>query len=238
MRPGNVLSSHALVAAGLLGLAGCSSSNPSDFDPQEEPVTPLSDQRTSTATRIASDGTGNCNFDPSPEDLSVAALSPTEYAEAAKCGACAELEGPNQKKVRVRIVDSCSGCGPEDIGVSPQVFESMGAGDLLKTSIRWRYITCPTQGPVRYRFKEDSSPYWVAIQVRNHVRPIQRLEWDKGGTWVEVARQPYNYFVEPSGMGAGPLHLRITSTDGQKLEDTLPSVAAGTVVDGSSQFSD
>jgi expansin (peptidoglycan-binding protein) len=231
MRFENVFSPHVLIAAGVLGLTACSASNP-----QEEPVSALSEDRQSVATRIASDGTGNCNFSPSPEDLNVAALSPTEYAEAAKCGACAELEGPNKKKVRVRVVDSCSGCTADQLGVSPQVFEAMGAGDLLQTTIHWRYISCPVQGPVRYRFKEDSSQYWVAIQVRNHRLPIQKFEWQKDGAWVEVPRTAYNYFVENAGMGPGPLKVRITATDGQVLEDTLPTVLQATVVDGAAQF--
>jgi expansin (peptidoglycan-binding protein) len=235
MRFENVLPPRVLIAAGVLGLAACSSSTP----PGEEiPVEPLSDQKDIGAIRVASDGTGNCNFDPSPDDLLVAALNPTEYANAAVCGSCIELQGPNQKPVHARIVDSCSGCSTAELGVTPQVFEAMGAKDLLKTTIKWRYTTCPVEGPVRYRFKEDSSQYWVAIQVRNHKRPIQKLEWNKNGTWVEVHREAYNYFVEPSGMGAGPIQVRVTATDGETLEDTLPTVAAGTVVDGAAQFKD
>jgi expansin (peptidoglycan-binding protein) len=198
---------------------------------------PISEEKEIMAIRVASDGTGNCNFDASPEDLRVAALSPPEYAESAMCGACAELQGPNGQKVRVRVVDSCSGCTEAQLGVSPQTFEAMGAADLLQTNIRWRYVTCGMQGPVRYRLKEDSSPYWVAIQVRNHVRPIQKLEWQKDGAWVEVKREAYNYFVEPSGMGPGPVRVRVTASDGQQLEDTLPTIKQATIIDGAAQFS-
>ncbi|WP_224244506.1 expansin EXLX1 family cellulose-binding protein [Hyalangium gracile] len=234
MRFENVLSPHVLIAVGVLGLTACSDSNP-----PEEPVAPLSEEKTSTATRVVSDGTGNCNFDPSPEDLHVAALDATAYGDSGLCGACAELELPaEKKKVRVRIVDSCSGCTPDQLGLSPQVFDSMGGSNLITASVRWRYITCPVQGPLRYRFKEDSSPYWVAIQVRNHRHPIQKLEWEKDGTWIEVKREAYNYFVEPAGMGPGPLHLRLTSTTGRVIEDTLPVVIQGTVVDGKAQFED
>jgi expansin (peptidoglycan-binding protein) len=238
MRFENVLFPRVLIAAGALALAACSDSSGSDGSSDEPPVSPLSDQKEIVVTRIASDGTGNCNFDPSPEDLNVAALNPIEYGEAALCGGCMELQGPNQKKVHARIVDSCSGCSTGELGVSPQVFESVGAGDLLKTTVKWRYITCPVQGPLRYRFKEDSSQYWVAIQVRNHRLPIQKLEWNKGGTWIPVKREAYNYFVEPSGMGPGPIQVRVTATDGQALVDTLPAVIQGTVVDGVAQFKD
>jgi len=231
MRRENVLSPHVLIAAGMLSLAACSSSTP-----EGGPIEPISDQRESVATRIESDGTGNCNFDASPDDLNVAALNSIDYVNGAMCGACAEVEGPNQKKVVVRIVDSCAGCTAEQIALSKQAFEKMGATDYLQMTVRWSYVTCPVVGPVRYRFKEDSNPYWVAIQMRNHRLPIQKLEWQKSGAWVEVKREPYNYFVEPSGMGPGPIRVRVTASDGQQLEDTLPQVLQANVIDGAAQF--
>jgi expansin (peptidoglycan-binding protein) len=231
MRFENVPLRHVLIAAGALSLMACSASTP-----PEEQVSPLSDERPGVAIRIASDGTGNCNFDASPEDLNIAALSPAEYGQSEKCGGCAELAGPNKQKVIVRIVDSCSGCTVDQMGLTPQVFDAMGAGDLQQTGISWRYTSCPVQGPVRYRFKEDSNPYWVAIQVRNHLLPITKLEWQKDGTWLEVHREAYNYFVEPSGMGPGPIQVRVTASSDQTLEDTLPTVVQATVVDGAAQF--
>jgi expansin (peptidoglycan-binding protein) len=111
----------------------------------------------------------------------------------------------------------------------------MGASGLLQSNIRWRYVTCPVEGPIRYRFKEDSSEWWAAIQVRNHRLPIQKLEREKNGTWVEMPRQSYNYFVE-SNIGPGPIRFRVTATDGQQLEDTLPQVLSGATVDGAAQF--
>jgi expansin (peptidoglycan-binding protein) len=152
------------------------------------------------------------------------------------CGACIEAQGPNQKPVVARIVDRCSGCAAEQMGLSKQVFEKMGATDYLQVNTRWRYVTCPVTGPVQYRFKEDSNPYWAAIQVRNHLLPIQKLEWQKNGAWAELSRTAYNYFVEPSGMGPGPLRVRVTASDGQQLEDTLPEVASSLLIPGAAQF--
>jgi expansin (peptidoglycan-binding protein) len=233
MRRENVLSPYVLIAAGVLGLAACSDSSTTEEDP---PVVPISEGKESVAIRIESDGTGNCNFDSLPNERYVAALNSTDYAAGTMCGACAEVQGPDNKKVLVRIVDSCAGCTSEQVGLSKETFDAMGAAGLLQSNIRWRYVTCPVEGPIRYRFKEDSNPFWVAIQVRNHLLPIKKLEWEKGGTWVEVTRQPYNYFVEPFGMGAGPIRVRVTATDGQQLEDTLPQVLQATIVDGAAQF--
>jgi expansin len=233
MRFENVPSPHVLIAVGVLGLTACSDSNPPEI-----PVDPLSEEKTSMAIRFSSDGTGNCNFPVSQQDLHVIALDPTAYADAAMCGACAEIELPEQKKkVRVRVVDSCSGCAPEQLGVTPQAFDAMGGGNLQQASVRWRFITCPVEGPVRYHIKDGSSAYWAAIQVRNHRLPIQKLEWEKNGTWQEVARAPYNYFVQEN-LGPGPVHLRLTANNGKTLEDTLPYIQGDTVVDGAAQFED
>ncbi len=231
MRRENVPPSYVLIAAGVLGLTACSDS--SSEDPE---VVPISDGKEGVAIRIESDGTGNCNFDSLPGVRYVAALNTTDYAAGTMCGACAEVEGPSGQKALVRVVDSCAGCTTDQLGLSKETFDIMGAASLLQANVRWRYVTCPVEGPIRYRFKEDSNPYWVAIQVRNHLLPIKKLEWEKGGTWLEVPRQPYNYFVEPSGMGPGPVHLRVTATDGQQLEDTLPMVMQATIVDGAAQF--
>lgn len=233
MRRENVPPPYVLIAAGVLGLTACSESTPPGGGPGVEPI---SDQKDSVAIRVESDGTGNCNFDVLLGDRYVAALNNTDYANGSVCGACAEVEGPSKQKVIVRVVDSCAGCTEGQIGLSQESFDTLGGQGQLQAPVRWRYVTCPVEGPVRYRFKEDSNPYWVAIQVRNHRVPIQKLEWDKSGTWIEVPRQPYNYFVEPAGMGPGPIHLRVTATNGQQLEDTLPQVIPATIVDGAAQF--
>jgi expansin len=232
MRFENVLSAHVLMAVGVLGLTAC-------FDSSDEPggpIIPISDMKEGMAVSYSTDGSGNCNFDASPDDLNVAALNSNDYALSAMCGACVEVEGPSGK-VRARVVDVCPGCTADQLALSKQAFGAMGSSDFLEVNMRWRYVTCPVAGPVRYRIKEGSNPYWAAIQVRNHRLPIQKLEWEKGGEWVPLNREPYNYFVEPSGMGEGPVRLRVTASDGQLLEDTLPRIFEGLVIDGSSQFS-
>jgi expansin (peptidoglycan-binding protein) len=139
--------------------------------------------------------------------------------------------------VRVRIVDSCPECGSGHLELSKQAFAKIAPLVDGRVTTKWRYVSCVVQGPVRYRIKEGSNPHWTAIQVRNHLLPIQKLEWQKSGSWVEAKREPYNYFVEHSGMGEGPVRVRITASDGQKLEDTLPRIEASTTVDGAAQFS-
>jgi expansin len=226
-----------LTAAWMLCLAACSSSE--GLIPEGEVIDgirALSDFQGGIATWYDATGAGHCGYDASPEDMDVAAMNAPQFNKSAVCGSCAEVEGP-QGTVRVRIVDSCPECASGHLDLSKQAFAKIAPIGDGRVTTRWRYVTCKVQGPVRYRIKEGSSQYWTAIQVRNHLLPIQKLEWQKGGTWVEAKREDYNYFVEPSGMGAGPVKIRITATDGQKLEDTLPRIEASVTINGAAQFS-
>src|SRR5690606_26028002 len=92
-----------------------------------------------------------------------------------------------------------------------------------RAQVTYRLVSCATVGNIAYRFKEGSSKYWTAIQVRNHRVPIQSVEYKKNGGWVAMKRETYNYFVEPDGVGDQPngLTLRVTAMDGQVIEETL-----------------
>jgi expansin (peptidoglycan-binding protein) len=231
MRFENVPALPVLIAVGVLGLAACSDSSSEE---PGSPVVPISEQKPGVAIRFQTNGTGSCNFDASLEDLNLAALNADDFNQSSMCGACMEVEGASGK-VRVRVVDICQGCAPNQFAMTQQAFEAMASADL-QLSVTWRYVSCPVVGPLRYRIKEGSNPYWAAIQLRNHSLPIYKLEWQKDGAWIALQRQPYNYFVEPAGMGEGPVKLRVTALDGQVLEDTLPRITEGLLVDGASQF--
>jgi expansin (peptidoglycan-binding protein) len=184
------------------------------------------------------DGTGNCLYDATPQNLDIAAIWIGQFQESAICGACAEIEGPNST-LRVRIVDSCPDCTtPGHLDLSPQAFEKLAPLAEGRVKVRWRMVSCDVQGPLRYRFKEGSSQYWTGIQVFNHRIPVTKLEYWKNGAWVAVKRESYNYFVEPKGMGEGQIKVRVTAMDGQTLEDTLPGAVADNskIFNGAAQF--
>jgi expansin len=183
------------------------------------------------------DGSGNCSFDPTPNDLMVGAMNHTDYADAAVCGSCARVIGPSGE-VTVRIVDRCPECPQGDIDLSPQAFEKIAALALGRVPISWAYVPCSVTGPIAYRFKEGSNQWWTAVQLRNHRHAIAKLEYEKQGEFVAVARESYNYFVEPSGMGPGPYTFRVTDIHGHTLVDTgIPHQEAESV-QGAAQFPD
>ena len=219
-------------AASLLALAACSSSTPDDVSGE---VRALSEFQNGIATWYDATGAGNCGYDASPNDMDVAAMDMPEFNNSAMCGACAEVDGPNGT-VRVRIVDSCPECPAGHLDLSKQAFAKISPVDAGRVQTQWRLVSCAVSGPVQYRVKEGSSAWWIGIQVRNHRLPISKLEWQNNGSWAEVHRENYNYFVNNSGMGPGPVKIRITATDGQTLVDTLPEIKAEKLYDGAAQF--
>jgi expansin (peptidoglycan-binding protein) len=180
------------------------------------------------ATRYDADGTGSCSFEASA-DRRVAAIAAADYAKAAWCGACAEVTGPDGRVV-VRIVDRCPACKAGDLDLSREAFASIAAPSAGRVRISWRPVPCEVEGPIAYRFKDGSSRFWTAIQVRNHRYAIASLDArDRTGGWRPLSRTGYNYFLAEGGLGPGPFALRVTDVRGQVIEDArIPEGAAVT----------
>jgi len=190
---------------------------------------------TGDGTYYAADGSGNCSFDPSPNDLMVAAMNDPDYAGSAVCGECVQVKGPSGD-VTVRIVDRCPECKHGDLDLSPQAFAKIADPKLGRVTIHWTPVACDVQGPIRYRFKEGANQWWTAVQVRNHRYPIAKFEYQKAGKWVAVPRESYNYFVETSGMGPGPYSFRVTDVKGNVLTDKNIPLKVAAEVAGAAQF--
>jgi len=187
------------------------------------------------ATYYAATGDGACGFGPSPNDLNVAAMDQPEWNGSAVCGECVAVTGP-KGSVTVRIVDLCPECETGHLDLSQQAFAQIADVSAGKVSITWKVVPCDVMGNVEYQIKDGSSQYWTAIQVRNSRLPVAKLEWMQSGAWTDVSRASYNYFVVSSGVGTGSYQVRITSSTGETLVDTLPPVQPNTVVQGSGQF--
>lgn len=180
-------------------------------------------------------GGGNCLFDPTPNDLMVAAMNPVDYAGSDICGATVLIRGP-RGSVTVRIVDQCGGCPEGSIDLSPAAFSQIADLALGIVPIKWKLIPATVQGNIIYHFKDGSNQWWTAVQIRNHRYPIARFEYFSGGIWKTVRRQSYNYFVEPTGMGPGPYTFRVTDLYGHVLVDNgIPHTENGNVT-GLGQF--
>jgi expansin (peptidoglycan-binding protein) len=189
------------------------------------------------ATYYGATGAGACSFDPTPDALDVAAIDMPEWSGSAPCGTCAAVHGPHGD-VTVRIVDLCPECERGHLDLSMEAFAQIADLAAGRVPITWQLVPCVVGGNVQYRYKEGSSQYWTAIQVRNHRLPIASLEVRVGnGAWSLLARSDYNYFIAAAGVGTTDgVAVRITATDGQQLVDALPRVQPGLVITGAAQF--
>lgn len=190
------------------------------------------------ATYYSADGSGNCSYDKG-SDMKIAALNTTQYAASAACGSCFKVDGPSGSEI-VRIVDRCPGCRANGgIDLSQKAFEAIAPIKAGRVNVTLTPVSCPVSGNLQYRYKEGSSKFWVALQVRDHKLPIKSVEVrKKDGSFALLNRESYNYFTSrdlTKDVDSG-VHVRVTAIDGQTVEDDLPTIQAGKVFPGSAQF--
>jgi hypothetical protein len=152
------------------------------------------------------------------------------------CGASIHITGP-VGEVTVRIVDLCPECPRGNVDLSKQAFAKIADTIQGRVAITWRYVETSVSGPIAYRIKTGSNPWWIGIQVLNHRNPVVRLDALQGGVWVAVPRLGYNYFVDASGLGAGPFTFRVTDLYGQQLTDANIPLSPDSVTPGQANFS-
>jgi len=195
----------------------------------------LGELRDGIITSYDATGAGACSFPATPGDLDVAALNAEEWAGSALCGGCVRVDGP-RGSVTVRIVDLCPECKRGHLDLSQEAFAKVANPVDGRVAVKWQLVSCAVSGPVSYHFKDGSSQWWTALQVRNHRLPIEKLELDTGSGFQSVARESYNYFVDTNGAGPAPFRVRITAQGGAQLVDQLPAPSSDTSVQGAAQL--
>lgn len=189
--------------------------------PPPSPCAPPEPFHAGEATHYDADGTGKCSFDHirradlPGEPLLVAAINTADYAEAARCGSCLVVVGPDDTEIVVEIVDRCPGCKPGDLDLSRDAFALLAPLDRGRIPIRWLPVPCHVERPLGYHWKPGASRAWAGIQIRHHRYPIAGVDLrDELGAFVALPRTDYNYFIG-RGLGAGPFTLRVTDARGQ-----------------------
>ena len=204
----------AAALAGMLAAVGCGaggtgSTNPGTMQtPGSQPT--IGTPQMGDGTYYGADGSGNCSYDPSPNDLLVAAMNDPQYNNSSVCGMCVDVTGP-LGKVTVRIVDRCPECKSGDLDLSQQAFVRIANQVDGRVKISWVPVACAVSGPISFRFKEGSSQYWMAVQVRNSRLPINKIELQDGGNWITLEQQSYNYYIRATNPGPGPFTFRLTA---------------------------
>jgi expansin (peptidoglycan-binding protein) len=243
--PGSRSLCFSLAFSFALALGGCGATGgpvnmmPGGNDPgtMQDPgsTATIGQRQTGDGTFYGATGAGACSYDASPGNLMVAAMNMPQYANSAACGTCIDVTGPNGT-ITIRIVDLCPECKSGDLDLSEQAFTLIADKVAGRVPISWVPVSCQTSGPISIRFKEGSSQWWMAVQVRNSKLPIKKVELQKGGSFVTLEQQSYNYYVAASNPGPGPFTFRITSTTDQQITETGVQLKDATVVQGTQQF--
>ncbi|EAW12821.1 putative extracellular cellulase CelA/allergen Asp F7-like [Aspergillus clavatus NRRL 1] len=172
---------------------------------------------------------GTCSFSgyKLPAGLFGTALSKARWSDAAECGACVSVTGPNGNSIKAMIVDQCPECESNHLDLFQDAFAELA--DISKgiIGIDWSYVPCEIDSPLVLKNKEGTSRYWFSMQVVNANEPVASLEvsTNGGSTWQPTTRTYYNFFENASGFGADTVDVRVTGVSGKSL--TVKNVGVG-----------
>jgi hypothetical protein len=140
------------------------------------------------------------------------------------CDACVELTA-NGTTLIAHAVTYGQETGPNDIDVSPEADAALDGA--TSRDVTWRFITCPSAAPIQYTFdgRQWTNVYFFRVWPRNSRVPIAKVEYQIGsGAWSAVASQSDGAWQASGADFSGGFSLRLTTIDGQTLQDTLPGL--------------
>lgn len=182
---------------------------------------------------------GGCaNLDDIAAAYYVAAINKIDYRAGNLAGAYLKVTAPSGKSINVLITDTLAdGEGQKgDIDLNIRAFEQIEPLVTGRMKVTWEIIPLPTDQPIQYVYKPESTQYWMQVQVRNHRYPIKKLEiLDSSGNYKELPREEYNFFTLDNP-GAGPYTFRVTDIYGHVLIDQNISLSPTSAVNGAANF--
>jgi hypothetical protein len=140
------------------------------------------------------------------------------------CDTCVELAA-NGTTLVARAVTYGEETGPDDIDVSPELDAALDGN--ASRSVTWRFVACPTDAPIQYTFdgRQWENVWFFRVWVRNSRVPITKVEVRIGsGSYTEADWQSDGAFQASSQDFSGGFTLRVTSIDGETLEDDVPGL--------------
>ena len=177
---------------------------------------------------------GCCCLDSMTNGYYVCALNKPDYNTSQMAGAFIEVTGPIGK-VKMLVADELPEGKKGDVDFNEIAFPLVAKVEDGRVPISWKIVPFPTDEPIKYWLKKDSSRYWMQLQVRNQRYPIAKVEMlQPDGTFVELKKENYNFFTVYMP-GDGPFVFRVTDINGQVLTDTIP-LEPGTLTDGKANF--
>ncbi|EQC42519.1 hypothetical protein SDRG_00252 [Saprolegnia diclina VS20] len=214
---------------------------------------------TGDGTAYSSDWVGgNCGFtslwgsSKSAGQTYFAAINAPQWDDAMNCGRCARVTCTSAactgSSVVVLITNQCPECLHGSLDFSNQAFAALTGLDPTRVSIAWDFVPCSNDfvsGPIEYFVDAGSNKFWVGLQPRNFGMPVASFEIRTANddTWHLLAPPSASSITTflfigefASAFPPGPFDVRVTSTDGQVVLDTLPGLAIGQTLVGTNQF--
>ena len=169
----------------------------------------------------------------------IAAMNTDDYMNDL-AGAFIEVTGKSGETINVLIVDMLVGASKGDIDLSKEAFQEIEPLSTGRVPITWRVVPLPTDEPVRFQWHSKSAKYWAALQVRNSVYPVKKVECldEKTGTYIPLRKESYYVFTADQGLGSeGPFTFRITDIFGHEIiEENVPYQPDTTEIYGTKNF--
>ena len=182
---------------------------------------------------------GGCAMmDPVSRDVWITALNLPDYNNSELAGAYLEVTG-ELGTIKVLVTDLLPEGKKGDLDLYTDAFPLIAPVEKGRVPITWKIIPLETaeDAPVSYKYKDGSTEFWCAVQVRNHRYPIETLEYlDENGTFVSLPRRNFNYFEAQGGLGKGPFTFRITDIYGQVVIDEDIPFTPDEIQEGHVQF--
>ena len=207
------------------------------IQPETFVLEPKGTIHTGEATFYGGGYEGGCAMlDPVPTDIWITALNLPDYNNAELAGAYLEVTG-ELGTINVLVTDLLPEGKKGDLDLYTDAFPLIAPVEKGRVPISWKIIPLYSaeDAPVSYKYKDGSTEFWTAVQVRNHRYPIEKLEYlSDDGTFVSLPRRNFNYFEAQGGLGKGPFTFRITDIYGQTVIDydipfTPDEIQAGNV---------
>ncbi|CEJ60291.1 Putative Extracellular cellulase CelA/allergen Asp F7-like [Penicillium brasilianum] len=183
---------------------------------------------------------GTCSYSgyTLPSGLFGTAFSGAAWDNAAECGACVAVTGPNGNTIKAMIVDQCPECAASHLDLFQDAFAELSDISAGVIDITWEYTACDLSGPLKLKNKEGTSQYWFSMQVVNANEPVTKLEvsTDGGSTWQSTTRTSYNYFEQSSGFGVDTVDVRVTGQSGTTVVVNSVGCSSGSEITASSNL--
>lgn len=211
---------------------------PADAEPKWI-LEPKGTVHTGEATFYGGGYEGGCAMlDPVSRDYWITAMNLADYNCAELAGAYLEVTG-ELGTINVLVTDLLPEGKKGDLDLYTDAFPLIAPVEKGRVPVSWKIIPLDTadKAPLSYKYKVGSSPFWCAVQVRNHRYPIEKLEYlNSDGEFIELPRRNFNYFEAQSGLGEGPFTFRITDIYGQVVIDENIPFTPDEMQEGHVQF--